>query len=105
MVQSFNNQVMFGHREWAILAENNKPMPVGLDNKPMVDKPLQKQLREPSEVEEEKTDDSIRSISIEDTRRRFLANSFYSNVLAFRDQIISFTKGNESIIDKRYFIY
>ena len=54
---------------------------------------------------EEKTDDSIRSISIEDTRRRFLANSFYSNVLAFRDQIISFTKGNESIIDKRYFIY
>ena len=59
MVQSFNNQVMFGHREWAILAENNKPMPVGLDNKPMIDKPLQKQLREPSEVEEEKPDDSI----------------------------------------------
>ncbi len=54
---------------------------------------------------EERIDDSIRSISIEDTRRRFLANSFYSNVLAFRDQIISFTKGNESLIDKRYFIY
>jgi len=54
---------------------------------------------------EEKIDDSIRSLSIEDTRRRFLANSFYSNVLAFRDQIISFTKGNESITDNRYFIY
>ena len=54
---------------------------------------------------EEKIDDSVRSISIEDTRRRFLAKSFYSNVLAFRDQIISFSKENESITDRRSFIY
>ena len=57
MVQSFDNQVMFGHREWAILADNNKPTPVGPDNKPLVDKPVQKELREPSDVDEDTKDD------------------------------------------------
>ena len=59
MTQTFNNQVMFGHREWSILAENNTPLPVGPDNQPLVDKPLIRELkREPSKVEENVEEDS-----------------------------------------------
>ena len=52
MTQTFNNQVMFGHREWSILADNNAPLPVGPDNQPLVDKPLVREKREPSKVDE-----------------------------------------------------
>jgi hypothetical protein len=60
MTQTFNNQVMFGHREWSILAENNTPLPVGPDNQPLVDKPLirEQAKREPSKVEENVEEDS-----------------------------------------------
>ena len=60
MTQTFNNQVMFGHREWSILADNNTPLPVGPDNKPLIDKPLIKGIdkREPSEVEKNIEEDS-----------------------------------------------
>jgi len=54
---------------------------------------------------EEKIDDSFRSVSIEQTRRNFLSNSFYYNALAFRDQIINSAKESESINDRRFFIY
>lgn len=57
MTQPFNNQVMFGRREWAILADNNKPLPVSPDNKPLVDKPLIIEDRKPSEVDQEYTED------------------------------------------------
>jgi len=58
MTQTFNNQVMFGHREWAILSNNNTPLPVGPDNLPLVDKPLVRKKREPSKVDENVGDDS-----------------------------------------------
>ena len=61
MTQTFNNQVMFGHREWSILADNNTPLPVGPDNQPLVDKPLvreQREKREPSKVDENVEEDS-----------------------------------------------
>ena len=60
MTQTFNNQVMFGHREWSILADNNTPLPVGPDNKPLIDKPLIKETdkREPSEVDKNIEEDS-----------------------------------------------
>ena len=53
MVQTFNNQVMFGHREWSILT-NNTTQPVGPDNTPLSDKPLFKEIskREPSPIDE-----------------------------------------------------
>ena len=58
MTQPFNNQVMLGRREWAILANNNTPIPVGPDNKPLVDKPLQVEgKRRPSEVDQDYKDD------------------------------------------------
>ena len=58
MTQTFNNQVMFGHREWSILADNNTPLPVGPDNQPLVDKPLVREKREPSKVDENVEEDS-----------------------------------------------
>jgi hypothetical protein len=60
MNQTFNNQVMFGHREWSILADNNTPVPVGPNNQPLVDKPLikEKREREPSEVDKNVEEDS-----------------------------------------------
>jgi len=61
MTQTFNNQVMFGHREWSILADNNTPLPVGSDNQPLVDKPLITKQRErvPSEVGNVEEDSGI----------------------------------------------
>ena len=43
--------------------------------------------------------------SIEQTRRNLESNSVYLNPLAFRDQIITYAKENESIEDRRSFIY
>ena len=43
--------------------------------------------------------------SIEQTRRSLLSNSGYLNPLAFRDQIITYAKENESIEDRRPFVY
>ena len=43
--------------------------------------------------------------SIEQTRRNLESNSVYLNPLAFRDQIITYAKENESIEDRRAFIY
>ena len=57
MVQSLNNQVMLGKREWLILSDNNKPKPVEEDGQPLSDKPLKKELREPSQVDEESDND------------------------------------------------
>lgn len=57
MVQSLNNQVVLGKREWLILTDNNKPKPVGEDGQPLSDKPLKKELREPSQVDEESDND------------------------------------------------
>lgn len=57
MVQSLNNQVMLGKREWLILSDNNKPKPVEEDGQPLSDKPLKKELREPSQVDEESEND------------------------------------------------
>ena len=61
MTQTFNNQVMFGHREWSILSDNNTPLPVGPDNQPLVDKPLIKKniKREPSDVGNVEEDSGI----------------------------------------------
>ena len=54
MTETFNNQVMFGRREWSILADNNKPLPVGPDNQPLTDKPLVvEKERQPSETDQE----------------------------------------------------
>lgn len=58
MVQSLNGQVLLGRREWLLLNDNNEPQPVGSDNKPLVDKPLQINLREPSEVDADFQNDS-----------------------------------------------
>jgi len=52
MNHPFNNQVMLGKREWAILTENNKPYPVTHDNRPLTDEPLLiKEERRPSAVD------------------------------------------------------
>ena len=57
MVQSLNNQVVLGKREWLILTDNNKPKPVEKDGQPLSDKPLKKKLRESSGVDEEYNND------------------------------------------------
>lgn len=53
MNQTFNNQVMFGRREWSILTDNNKPEPIEKEGRPLADKPLVVEDRKPSEVDNE----------------------------------------------------
>ena len=54
---------------------------------------------------EETVDDSSRSVSIDQTRRNLLSRLFYANSMNFRNQIVSSSKENGSINDRRFFIY